>query len=290
MDTLTVGTFTKSILIEIARKTGYLASAHLEVIEVSVSSSPAQFQALESREINLAITSPDNVLAYRYLERNPLGRKLDVRILGAIDRGLGLSLCYSPNFLSTPLIFGVDVPTSGFAFVGYELLAKRGVEYGSYEVMALGSTPMRAVALIDGVVSATVLNAGNELRALSQRAVKVGDVSEIGPYIGTVFSSLGRPSDDVRALQELLSQVVTEILNGEHEELVVDAASRNLDITRELAAEHHKIMLDPTHGLIRSGDLDPASLETIIELRNKYLPSAELEGIMKDYSSLVSSK
>lgn len=290
MNSVVVGTFTKSILIEIAQKSGYLAEADIEVAEVSVPSSPAQFQGLESGEINLAITSPDNVLAYRYLENNPLGRKLDVRILGAIDRGLGLSLCYAPNLSSTPQSFGVDVPTSGFAFVGYELLANHGVEYGSYEVVALGSTPKRGVALVDGVVSATILNAGNELKALSQQAEKVGDVSEIGPYVGTVFSSLGRPSEAVLALQEILDQVIAEILNGEHAELVVSAAGRNLGINPELAKEHYKIMLDPTHGLIPSGELDPSSLETLINLRNKYLPSSELLGIMKEYSSLVSSK
>ena len=290
MKSLSVGTFTKSILIEIAQSTGYLVEADIEVTEIAVPSSPTQFQMLERAEIDLAITSPDNVLAYRYLQQNPLGRKLDVRILGAIDRGLGLSLCYAPTLSSEPLTFGVDVPNSGFAFVGYELLASQDVVYGSYEVVSLGSTPKRVDALIDGRVNATILNAGNELRALSQSATKVADVREIGPYIGTVFSSLGKPSTIVLTLLKVINKVIDEILNGEHAELVINAASRNLGITKILAAEHYKTMLDPFHGLIRGGVLDSASLQTIIDLRNKYLPTPELGEIMRDLPSLVSSK
>ena len=288
MNVVSVGTFTRSILIEIAKTTGYLTDLGIEVTEIPVPSSPTQFQMLERGEIDLAVTSPDNVLAYRYLELNPLGRKLDVRILGAIDRGLGLSLCYAPNFSSLPLSFGVDVPTSGFAFVGYELLARHGNPYGSYEVLSIGSTPKRAVALIDGAISSTVLNAGNEINALSQGASKVGDVSEIGPYIGTVFSTLGKPTSAVLVLVQIMNRVTKEILSGRHAELVIAIAMNNLGLTKLLAADHLMMMRNPNHGLIADGVLDLPSLQTVIDLRQRYLPDPELGMIMKDFAALVS--
>ena len=57
-----------------------------------MSSSPAQFRSLLDGELDVALTSPDNVLAYRFDPGNPLGQVADVRIVSAIDRGMGLGL------------------------------------------------------------------------------------------------------------------------------------------------------------------------------------------------------
>jgi ABC-type nitrate/sulfonate/bicarbonate transport system substrate-binding protein len=89
---LRIGTFTPSLLIDLARSTGRLDRAGLEVVEAPVPSSPAQFRSLESGEFDVVMTSPDNVLAYRFLSANPLGHNLPVEILAGLDRGLGLSL------------------------------------------------------------------------------------------------------------------------------------------------------------------------------------------------------
>jgi hypothetical protein len=62
-----IGTFTRSLLIQIARVTGSLQRAGLEVKESLVASSPAQFKSLEAGEFDLVMTSPDNALAYRFL-------------------------------------------------------------------------------------------------------------------------------------------------------------------------------------------------------------------------------
>jgi ABC-type nitrate/sulfonate/bicarbonate transport system substrate-binding protein len=82
---LHVGTFTRSILIALATEDGSLTRARITLRESSVTSSPAQFESLESGEFDLVFTSPDNVLAYRFLTKNPLGRNLPVEILSAID-------------------------------------------------------------------------------------------------------------------------------------------------------------------------------------------------------------
>lgn len=126
-----IGTFTRSLLIEVARSTGKFHQANLEVSETSVLSSPAQFRSLEAGEFDLVMTSPDNTLAYRFLSENPLGRNLDLQILAAIDRGLGLSLCLSPQIDRVESVrgqtVGVDVAQSAFAFVAFALLDKLGL-------------------------------------------------------------------------------------------------------------------------------------------------------------------
>ncbi len=287
MNSIRVGTFTKSILIEVAKSMGYLADSGIKVDEISVPSSPAAFEMLERSEIDVLITSPDNVLAYRYLSENPLGRKLDAKILGAIDRGLGLSLCYAPDVDLAPLTFGVDVPTSGFAFVGYELLSQQGIAYKSYSVKNLGSTPKRQVALVGGSIDSTILNAGNEIKAISQGARKIADVSAIGPYIGSVLTAVSEPSHSMLALTEIINQVIKEILTGEHARLIIDIAKRNLELNSAQALDHYNTLIDPIHGLVQGGKIDLPSLKTLIDLRNKYLPTNELDGVMADISALA---
>ncbi|MEO9181568.1 MAG: hypothetical protein ABI298_07975, partial [Acidimicrobiales bacterium] len=90
---LNVGTFTPSLLIDLARSSGAFASARLDVHESSVPSSPAQFTSLEAGDLDVVFTSPDNVLAYHFLTANPLNRGIALQIICGIDRGLGLSLC-----------------------------------------------------------------------------------------------------------------------------------------------------------------------------------------------------
>jgi hypothetical protein len=287
MNSIGVGTFTRSILIEIAHNRGYLADSGIRVDEISVPSSPAAFEMLESSAIDVLITSPDNVLAYRYLSKNPLARKLDVRIIGAIDRGLGLSLCYAPNLVLTPSTLGVDVPTSGFAFVGFELLAQQGIARESYSIDLLGSTPKRRVDLVAGKVDSTILNAGNEIKAISQGARKIADISTIGPYIGTVLSVIGEPSPVELMLREVLDLVVREVLGGQHAALIIEIAQKNLQLAEELALEHYYTLIDPTHGLVRGGQMDLPSLRTLIDLRNKYLPTNELDDVLADIGTLV---
>ncbi len=288
MNSIRIGTFTKSILLEVAESQGYLTESGIELHEILVPSSPVAFQMLERAAIDVAITSPDNVLAYRYLSKNPLGRNFDLRILGAVDRGLGLSLCYAPDLASGPKSLGVDVPTSGFAFVGYELLALQGIEYGSYSVEVLGSTPKRRTALVARSVEATVLNAGNEIKAISQGAKKMADVSEIGPYLGSVLTAIGKPSRAVLQFRAIIDQVISEILRGKHSTLIIEQAQKNLEVTQEQAREHYKMMIDPTHGFVIGGKIDFPSLKTLIDLRIRYLPTNELDNVPNDISALVS--
>ncbi len=192
---VTVGSFTPSVVLDLARTTGRLEALDLAVTEVPVASSPAQFRDLVDGRLDLALTSPDNVLAYRFSPGNPLGELFDVRIVSAVDRGMGLGLYARPGLTAEDLRgarVGVDVPTSGFALALYALADSLGVGRADYELVTLGSTPRRLEALLAGDCDATMLNAGNELvaeRAGCPRLASVADV--VGPYLGTVVAVAG---------------------------------------------------------------------------------------------------
>ena len=296
-DQLRIGTFTRPVVLEVARRDGSLAEAGIDVVETSVASSPAQFESLEAGDYDLVFTSPDNVIAYRFVRSNPLGRLLAVEIVGAIDRGLGLSLCLNPQIASVDQVrgqvVGVDVPNSGFAFVAYELLRRAGVERKDYTVSALGATPRRASALIGAECAATVLNAGNEIRAAGAGCTVQGRVTDIGPYLGTVVATLATDDESRREVRRrfvaVMHKTVGRIVAGQRERLCVDAARDLLDLTASEARDHYRCLLDPSNGLIAGGLIDAASVSTLLELRRRYLPNADLDGVEEALGSFISA-
>ena len=271
-----LGSFTPSVVLEVARRSGALADAGLEVTERLVSSSPAQFRSLIDGELHLAMTSPDNVLAYRYDPQNPLGELADARILAAVDSGLGLGVWLSPGATLEDVRggqVGVDVPGSGFALALFTLLERRGLARDAYEVVPLGSTPQRVAALLDGRCVATVLGAGNELVAEAGGATPVATVAdELTPYLGTVLAVV---RDEHVAtghdLAEVLLSTARAILSGERHDEAVDAAGDQLGLDRPLA-ERYVVNLAGPGGLVADGRVDPAALRTLVGLRRRWRP------------------
>jgi hypothetical protein len=267
-----LGTFTPSVLLRVARRTGRLDEAGLEVVESPVTSSPAQFSALLDGSLDAVLTSPDNVLAYRYSPQNPLGRTAEVRILAAVDRGLGLAL-YS-RFDAADLAartFGVDVPDSGFAFAMYALAESLGLGRDDYRVVALGSTPKRLAALLAGECDATMLNAGNELHAEAAGQRALARASAVcGPYLGTVLASL-RPID--AGLAKALTETAAAVVSGTLDAFVIEEAGAALGLSAPLAGRYLARLKDPAEGLVPNGAVDLDAIRTLVALRRRYGPA-----------------
>jgi hypothetical protein len=183
----------------------------------------------------------------------------------------------------------VDVPNSGFAFVGYELLARHGVPRDSYEVVTLGSTPKRAAALLSDGCDATVVNAGNELRARADGCSLLASATELGPYLGTVVARLrdGAVGGAVDRLVAALIEVSDDIRDGRLLQEATSSAESVLGLDAELAAEHVAVLRDPRQGLIAGGTVDAASLATLVDLRRTYLPAPQLDDILGSLDRVV---
>ncbi|MEO3868542.1 hypothetical protein ABGB18_06910 [Nonomuraea sp. B12E4] len=265
---LVVGAFSPSVVLRTGRRLGLLGC---EVAEEPVPSSPAQFRSLLDGAIDAALTSPDNVLAYRFVPDNPLGRTADVRIVSAVDRGLGLALYARPGVTSAAdlkgELVGVDVPDSGFAFALYGVLDGLGLRPGDYGLATLGSTPRRLDALLTGRCAATMLNAGSDLRAEDAGAVRLAGVPR--PYLGTVVCSVGA-DPAVRALAGDLRETARAILRREADDVVVEEAMTALNLPRAAAARYLDRLTDPDAGLVTDGHADAPSLATVIDLRRRY--------------------
>lgn len=293
MDSLTLGVFSPSVLLDVARSTGRLEEAGLRIDDVPVPSSPAQFASLRDGEYDAVFTSPDNVLAYKFLPRNPLGELLDVEIVAGLDRGLGLCLGARPGVTDPAQLrggrLGVDVPTSGFAFVAYALLEDLGLSRDDVEIVILGSTPKRAAALHTDGCDVTVLNAGNELTARTNGCTLLADVTRLGPYLGTVVARMRQApgSDAVDRFVDVLVETAQAIGAGELDPEATEAAARLLGLPRDVAAEHVGVLHDPLRGLILDGGVDVASLSTLVDLRRRFLPVPELDDVIARLDGVV---
>jgi len=276
---LALGAFSPSVLLRVARRTGRLDEHDLAVEEIPVQSSPAQFRSLLDRDLDAVLTSPDNVVAYRFVPTNPLGVTADVKIVSAIDRGLGLALYPRPGVTAVEQLrgstLGVDVPTSGFAFAMYALAESIDLSRDDYELVTLGSTPKRLVALLAGRCDATMLNAGNELSAEHAGCVPLARVADVcTPYLGTVLAVVGSESlQPVRRLAAVLRATADDICAGSLDDVTAGEAAVALGLPRELAERYVARLKDPHEGLVPDGRVDLASLTTVVELRRRYLPS-----------------
>jgi ABC-type nitrate/sulfonate/bicarbonate transport system substrate-binding protein len=272
--TVRLGIFSANIVADWAHQHRVFAEHGIAVEQIPVASSPAQFASLMDNDYDVVLTSPDNVATYVLNEHNPLGRRLDLQILRAVDRGGRLSLVGAPGIDGLPALagrrFAVDVPTSGFAFVGFALLRRAGLEAGrDYEVVTAGATPRRRQLLADGAFEATLLNAGHEARAVRAGAHVLGVVSDVvRPYLGTVLAT--RAGLDTPALRALL-------LAWDDAERAVLAPGRRADVlallgaqpdTDAAIAEHmYATLLDPLHGICAGGRVEPAAFEAVLRLR-----------------------
>jgi ABC-type nitrate/sulfonate/bicarbonate transport system substrate-binding protein len=273
-----LGTFTPSVLVRVAHRTGQLGEAGLVVEERAVPSSPAQFESLLSGELHAVLTSPDNILAYRYSPTNPLKTTADARIVSAVDRGVGLGLYGRSGIAGAEDLrgarFGVDVPTSGFAFAMYALAESLGLAREDYELVTLGSTPKRLRALLAGDCDATMLNAGNELlaEAAGLRPLATAGAS-LSPYLGTVLAVVGdRHRDAAETLAGVLLHTASAVVEGRLDAEVAAEASSALGLSDELAARYLDRLKDPAEGLVPDGVADPESIRTLVELRRRYRP------------------
>jgi len=273
---LVVGTFSPSVLLRVARRTGILDRHGLDVREQAVPSSPAQFRALADGALDAALTSPDNVLAYRFLDCNPLGGRRDVRIVCAVDRGLGLALYALPGTRSVGdlrgAVVGVDVVASGFAFALLEILGRAGLAQDrDYVLVELGSTPQRLKALLDSRCAATMLNAGNDLTADEAGLVRLADVTEVAaPYLGTVLAVQGEPTPAVRALAAALGEAAVAVIDGSGRDAAT-AEARDAGLPPHLAERYVARLLDRDRGLVPDGTVDRAALESVVTLRRRHM-------------------
>jgi ABC-type nitrate/sulfonate/bicarbonate transport system substrate-binding protein len=284
------------LVCRVARDRGYFAREGLHVVEVPVISSRAQFGSLVSGEYGLVLTSPDNVLAYRLDPANPLGGAHDVRIVAAVDRGLGLSLIGAPGVRRVEDLRGeivaVDIPDSGFAFVLYHLLAAHGLTAGvDYQVVAAGTTPRRRDGLLAGEFAATLLGAGHDVVAVGSGCHRlVRAAAAIRPFLGTVLAGMGSfleaNSQLVDRFLAAWSAAAGELIYSAGRGATMSAVETHLNLSGAAGQDYYSALLSPHEGLIADGGMD---LEAFTEVARLRAAHGRLGGVVPEPGPLLAT-
>lgn len=280
MQKISVGQFSQSPILFAIAHNNFLPEYEIEI--TNVVSSPAQFGALMKGELDIAITSPDNVLLYATTPNNPLDKMCDLIMLRSIDRGLNLSLVSTPEILKIQDLlkatFSIDSPTSGFAILLNSMLRRLKIDVSQVNFAAAGSTPKRLLHMIEGSSQASILNAESRIQA-DERGFKTWmNVSEVSSnYLGSVICVEGgsEETEKIQAFMTAWKKANDWILEASMEQYI-ETFSQDLPI---LASESYfKLLHDPVHGLTKDNMLNIESLETLILLReesNAYVPKID---------------
>lgn len=280
-NTIKIGQFSESAVLAVARAKKLDEKYGINWETQRVPSSPAQFESLSSGEIDIAITSPDNVLLYATTDKNPIGRQLQLRILRTIDRGMGLALYTSEDITEASQLrgttLGVDVPNSGFAFLLFALAQKLGVAREDYELESIGATPKRLSAVETKTVSATILNAETAVQAEQLGLRKwASSIDVTDNYLGTVLTQIDASMNpNTEKFLELWEEATSIILSSSNSELV---ELLKTDFPKLANPEYVSLLQSEDYGLLRDAKASEEQLSALVQIRSDfgaYAPTQE---------------
>jgi ABC-type nitrate/sulfonate/bicarbonate transport system substrate-binding protein len=222
--------------------------------------------------MDIAITSPDNVLLYATTANNPLKEQLDLQFLRPIDRGMRLALYTSGDIQSVEdfagSTLGVDVMSSGFAILLLQMLASLGVDHSTITFEAVGATPKRLDAIKDGTIQGSVLNAEAGVAAEKagfRRWATSTDVSD--DYLGTVLVQLaGEVNEHTRAFLDMWEAATEAILTLSSAELIDALGSQAPALAN---AEYVAILKSPEYGCLSGETVHVEQLRVLADIRRR---------------------
>lgn len=289
MKKIRVGQFSQSPVLLAIAYNDFLPEYHIEV--TNVLSSPAQFGSLMKGDLDIALTSPDNVLLYATTPKNPLGEMCDLIMLRSIDRGLDLSLVSTPEITNLEELleatFSIDSPASGFALLLNSMLRTLEVDVSKVTFIAAGSTPKRLIHMIEGVSQASILNAESKVQAEEKGFRTWMSVVEVSPnYLGTAICVERRHEnrEDIQNFMGAWRKANDWLLDVSFSEYL-KIFSEDASVLR--SEKYFTILHDPIHGLTRENALSLNSLQVLRKIReesNAYIPRTE------HLSKLISNK
>lgn len=280
MKKIRVGQFSQSPVLLAIAYNNFLPNYKIEL--TNVTSSPAQFESLMKGDLDIALTSPDNVLLYATTAKNPLGEKCDLIMLRSIDRGLDLSLVSTSEISKTEdllgAIFSIDSPTSGFALLLNSMLRKLKIDISKVTFTTAGSTPKRLIHMIEGSSQASILNAESRVQAEENGFRIWMNVSEVSnDYLGTVIcvQRSHENREDVQNFMAAWKRANDWILDARMSEYFKIFGEEESVLKSQ---KYFDILHDPIHGLTKENALSLDALQALIEIRkesNAYIPETE---------------
>jgi ABC-type nitrate/sulfonate/bicarbonate transport system substrate-binding protein len=275
-----------------ALEQGYFAAAGLDVRLTTTPSSIFQFEKFGIGEFDIAFTAYDNVVAYSEgqgaAKLNPVP---DFRVLAGATQ-IGLSAVVAPEIETAADLKGkslaLDAPSTGFAFVLYDLLAHLGLPRDAYEAAAVGATPERWASVKAGAHAGTItIEPFTSLAKAAGFKVLTQSGDLFPTYQGGIIA--GR-HDWVVAHTDETTAFLAAYLKGLR--WTLDPANRAA-ASELLAAKMPEVkpgvlgavmdsVLSPKTGLTPDGAILPDGMRAVLDLRSRYgRPQTTLTDIEK---------
>ena len=266
----------------VAQKRKYFEKHGLDVGLEYVKGSVDMINRMTAGSAHVALTSVDNVLAYRGGQGETAdGSALDLVAFMGGDHGF-LSLMARPEITSVPQLRGktlsVDALTTGFAFVLREILVANHIAVTDVTFEAAGGTGNRYRALIAGKHDGTLVRTPFERLAQRQGLnVLARGQSLFSDYLGTVgavLQSWASQNQDrlvgfILAYREALNWIFDP---ANHDTLIGILRAEFVELTDDDARDVLEDLLDPTGGLIGDMSISDAGLAQVSRIRDAHAP------------------
>ena len=284
----------------VARERGFFARHALDVEISYATGSLSQLIGLAHGTYDLIQTAPDNVVNFN---NNPDGFGLAPASAPSLILLFGGSLgplrLYAQPFVSGfkdlhGAVLGVDNPTSGFALVLRDLLARNGLELErDYRFVVAGGTSERLDALRRGAIAATILYAPFDLLATESGCSRLAaSTDHYAAYASLATAGtqtwVEAHAEMVTASIVALRQALRWIYDQTNAAAVQALFEREpaLGVPAPLASRAYGAFVDPLAGFGMEGMLDEAGIQQVIGLRATYGALARPLGRPADYLDL----
>lgn len=287
----------QNLPIYVAERQGFFAARDLSVDVVYTAGSTPQIAGLARGDYDLIQTAPDNVI---HVDNNPAAFGLDVGTaphivllcggsVGALRVNTQPDVATFDDLRGAQL--GVDNPTSGFALVLRDILARQGLALGQeYTFAVAGGTSARLDALRAGVVAATILYAPYDALAEEEGYRRLASSTEYYAAYASLATAATRDwaeanSAVVTGYLAAVLQALRWIYEPDHAEIIQDLVRQEpgLNLSAAMAAHAYAAFRDPTTGFGVDAALDDAGLEQVIALRGAYGGPPRPRGRPVDY-------
>ncbi len=276
----------------VAQRQGFFAKYGVDVNLRYTPSSAYLMTGLIEGRFDIATAAIDNLVAYQEGQGEaPVKAAPDLTAILGFDNAF-LSLVSVPEVRTIGELrgkdLGVDATTTGFAFVGREMLERAGLRESEVKLVRAGGTSLRYAGLVAHKFAATLLSTPFDLQAEARGFNRLGSATEqLGAYQGrTAFAMRGWIRDNeaavvgfMRAMREATDWIF-DPQNRDICEAILLANDR--DMTPALAKKTYDMFVDSKHGLYRDLRVDMDGLKVVLALRSKYgEPKREFADPMK---------
>jgi ABC-type nitrate/sulfonate/bicarbonate transport system substrate-binding protein len=265
----------------VAKEKGFFDQAGVAINMTTTPSSAFQAENLINGKFHIAGTAFDNVVAYQEGQGAvKFDRQPDLfAFMGATQ--VELAFIVAPEISSYADLKGkslaLDAVATGFAFVLYEMLAKKsGLKREDYSFAAVGATPQRWEAVRSGQHVGTITIEPFTSIAKAQGFKVLETSTNVFPvYQGGSFAASRQwAAANANALKGFIRGYLAGLkwtLDPANKEEATQTLLRNMpEIKPPVAAAVMNSLLSPKSGLTPAGAILPEGVKAVLDLRTRY--------------------